>query len=70
VPGSPVSDSFIPLHPTPCPRSGTLSLHCQSWEEKERLSLLYEDERKRNLANPTKIRSVMQVRGQHDRDHA
>ncbi len=35
----------------------------QSWEEKERLSLLYEEERERNLANPTKIRSVMQVGG-------
>ena len=33
----------------------------QSWEEKERLSMLYEEERKKNLANPTKIRSVMQV---------
>lgn len=33
----------------------------QSWDEKARLSRLYEEERTRNLENETKIRSVMQT---------
>jgi hypothetical protein len=33
----------------------------QSWEDKQRLSQLYEEERKRNLENENKIRAVMQV---------
>lgn len=36
-----------------------------SWGEKQRLSELYEEERQKNLANPNKIRSVMQVRWLH-----
>jgi hypothetical protein len=34
----------------------------QSWEDKQRLSQLYEEERKRNLENENKIRAVMQAR--------
>lgn len=33
----------------------------QSWEDKQRLSQLYEEERKRNLENENKIRAVMQT---------
>lgn len=34
---------------------------CSCRDEKQRMSALYEEERTRNLANETKIRSVMQT---------
>ena len=47
-------------------RGGTVSTRvvlAQSWEERERLSKLYEEERAKNLSSVTRIQSVMQVRG-------
>lgn len=34
----------------------------QTWEEKERLSRMYEEERKKNMESVDRIRNVMEVR--------
>jgi kinesin family protein 1/kinesin family protein 3/17 len=40
----------------------------QSWEEKQRLSELYEEERTKNLENENKIKAVMQTMKEENRD--